>query len=101
MSAQNRTSLEFCLAWDMPKITFGAREKEHSRSVRRMLLASEDPAVTCGVFLFVFFQEIHALLRKQRRRSPPAEPPRSNAIRRVGEEHRGVAEARLTGQVLL
>lgn len=33
VSAQNRNSLEFSLAWDMPKITFGAREKEHCRSV--------------------------------------------------------------------
>lgn len=29
--AQSRETLEFCLAWDMPQITFGSREKEHSR----------------------------------------------------------------------
>lgn len=29
--ANGRNTLEFCLAWDMPKITFGSREKEHVR----------------------------------------------------------------------
>lgn len=33
VATQNRSSLEFCLAWDMPKITFGSNEREHSRSV--------------------------------------------------------------------
>lgn len=32
--AQSRNTLEFCLAWDMPKITFGSREKEHNRYVK-------------------------------------------------------------------
>lgn len=29
--AHGHNSLEFCLAWDMPKITFGSREREHIR----------------------------------------------------------------------
>lgn len=33
--AQSRNTLEFCLAWDMPQITFGSREKEHSRYVKQ------------------------------------------------------------------
>lgn len=32
--AQSRNTLEFCLAWDMPKITFGSREKEHYRYIK-------------------------------------------------------------------
>lgn len=31
VSAHKHNTLEFCLAWDMPQITFGSREKEHSR----------------------------------------------------------------------
>lgn len=27
----SRNTLEFCLAWDMPKITFGSGEREHRR----------------------------------------------------------------------
>ncbi|KAM4536826.1 non-lysosomal glucosylceramidase isoform 1-T2 [Odontesthes bonariensis] len=33
--AQKRNSLEFCLAWDMPKISFGSREREHIRRYAR------------------------------------------------------------------
>lgn len=29
--AQSQNSLEFSLSWDMPKITFGSREREHTR----------------------------------------------------------------------
>lgn len=29
--AHGHNSLEFSLAWDMPKITFGSREREHIR----------------------------------------------------------------------
>lgn len=29
--AHKLNSLEFCLAWDMPRITFGSREREHVR----------------------------------------------------------------------
>lgn len=50
---------------------------------------------------FVCVQEIHALLWQQRRRLPAAEPPRLNALQRVGKEHRGVAEAHFTGQVFI
>lgn len=35
--AQSRNTLEFCLAWDMPQITFGSREKEHSRYGKSIL----------------------------------------------------------------
>ncbi|CAG12815.1 unnamed protein product, partial [Tetraodon nigroviridis] len=35
VSAQNRNCLEFSLAWDMPKITFGAGEQQHSRRYTR------------------------------------------------------------------
>lgn len=50
-------------------------------------------------YFFRVFQEIHPLLWKQRRRVPSAEPPRFDPLRRVGEEHRGVAETCFTGQV--
>uniref|UniRef100_A0A671TX11 Non-lysosomal glucosylceramidase n=1 Tax=Sparus aurata TaxID=8175 RepID=A0A671TX11_SPAAU len=33
--AQSRNTQEFCLAWDMPKITFGSREREHLRRYTR------------------------------------------------------------------
>ncbi|XP_044197254.1 non-lysosomal glucosylceramidase [Thunnus albacares] len=33
--AQSHNTLEFCLAWDMPKITFGSREREHIRRYTR------------------------------------------------------------------
>ncbi|KAF7706599.1 non-lysosomal glucosylceramidase [Silurus meridionalis] len=33
--AHGHNSLEFCLAWDMPKITFGSREREHIRRYAR------------------------------------------------------------------
>ena len=33
VAAQSRNTQEFCLAWDMPKITFGSREREHLRYV--------------------------------------------------------------------
>ncbi|XP_030017788.1 non-lysosomal glucosylceramidase-like [Sphaeramia orbicularis] len=33
--AQSHNMLEFCLAWDMPKITFGSREREHIRRYTR------------------------------------------------------------------
>lgn len=61
----------------------------------RMSFPSDESIAT----FFRVFQEIHPLLRKRRRRVPSAEPPRFDALRRVGEEHRGVAEACLTGQV--
>ncbi|XP_061525221.1 non-lysosomal glucosylceramidase isoform X1 [Phycodurus eques] len=32
---QSRNTLEFCLAWDMPKITFGSRERQHHRRYTR------------------------------------------------------------------
>ncbi|XP_077400919.1 non-lysosomal glucosylceramidase [Vanacampus margaritifer] len=32
---QGRNTLEFCLAWDMPKITFGSRERQHHRRYTR------------------------------------------------------------------
>ncbi|TNM93595.1 hypothetical protein fugu_001771 [Takifugu bimaculatus] len=35
VATQSRSSLEFCLAWDMPKITFGSGGKEHSRRYTR------------------------------------------------------------------
>ncbi|XP_056884156.1 non-lysosomal glucosylceramidase [Takifugu flavidus] len=35
VATQSRGSLEFCLAWDMPKITFGSGGKEHSRRYTR------------------------------------------------------------------
>uniref|UniRef100_A0A3P8USU4 Non-lysosomal glucosylceramidase n=1 Tax=Cynoglossus semilaevis TaxID=244447 RepID=A0A3P8USU4_CYNSE len=31
VAAQSRNTLEFCLSWDMPRITFGSREREHFR----------------------------------------------------------------------
>lgn len=31
VAAHGLNTLEFCLAWDMPKVTFGSREKEHVR----------------------------------------------------------------------
>lgn len=31
--AQGHNTLEFCLSWDMPKMTFGSREREHIRYV--------------------------------------------------------------------
>lgn len=33
--AQGHNSLEFCLAWDMPKIMFGSRERQHLRRYTR------------------------------------------------------------------
>lgn len=33
--AQGHNSLEFCVAWDMPKILFGSREREHIRRYTR------------------------------------------------------------------
>ncbi|XP_032399988.1 non-lysosomal glucosylceramidase [Etheostoma spectabile] len=33
--AQSHNRLEFCLAWDMPTITFGSREREHIRRYTR------------------------------------------------------------------
>lgn len=38
VAAQGRNTLEFCLAWDMPIITFGSREREHIRYIYRMLV---------------------------------------------------------------
>ncbi|XP_028821210.1 non-lysosomal glucosylceramidase [Denticeps clupeoides] len=35
VSAHGHTCLELCLAWDMPVITFGSREKEHLRRYTR------------------------------------------------------------------
>lgn len=35
--ADAHNSLEFCLAWDMPKITFGSREREHIRYTHLLL----------------------------------------------------------------
>ena len=34
MPAQGHNSLEFCLAWDMPNIMFGSRERKHTRYVK-------------------------------------------------------------------
>ncbi|XP_036452075.1 non-lysosomal glucosylceramidase isoform X2 [Colossoma macropomum] len=35
VAAQGHNSVEFSLAWDMPKMTFGSREKEHRRRYTR------------------------------------------------------------------
>ncbi|XP_064787505.1 non-lysosomal glucosylceramidase isoform X2 [Oncorhynchus masou masou] len=42
--AQGHNDLEFSLAWDMPKITFGSREREHVRRYTRFFGTKADAA---------------------------------------------------------
>lgn len=40
---QSRNTLEFSLAWDMPKITFGSGEKDHRRYIKHKRKERREP----------------------------------------------------------
>ncbi|XP_068611885.1 non-lysosomal glucosylceramidase [Brachionichthys hirsutus] len=55
--AQSRNTLEFCLAWDMPKITFGSREREHVRRYTRYFGTDGNAAPSLGHYALTHYSQ--------------------------------------------
>ncbi|XP_043934461.1 non-lysosomal glucosylceramidase isoform X1 [Protopterus annectens] len=55
--ARGQHCLEFCLAWDMPKIYFGSREKEHLRRYTRYFGSSGDAASELCHYALTHYKE--------------------------------------------
>ncbi|XP_061769627.1 non-lysosomal glucosylceramidase isoform X2 [Nerophis ophidion] len=54
---QGRNTLEFCLAWDMPKISFGSREKEHHRRYARYFGSKGDASPSLSHYALTHYTE--------------------------------------------
>uniref|UniRef100_A0A665US71 Non-lysosomal glucosylceramidase n=1 Tax=Echeneis naucrates TaxID=173247 RepID=A0A665US71_ECHNA len=57
VSAQGHNSLEFCLAWDMPKITFGSREREHIRRYTRYFGTKGDASPSLSHYALTHYRQ--------------------------------------------
>uniref|UniRef100_A0A3Q2XUW4 Non-lysosomal glucosylceramidase n=1 Tax=Hippocampus comes TaxID=109280 RepID=A0A3Q2XUW4_HIPCM len=53
---QGRSTLEFCLAWDMPKITFGSRERQHHRRYTRFFGSEGDASPSLSHYALTHYQ---------------------------------------------
>uniref|UniRef100_A0A8D3EFP3 Non-lysosomal glucosylceramidase n=1 Tax=Scophthalmus maximus TaxID=52904 RepID=A0A8D3EFP3_SCOMX len=54
--AQSRSTLEFCLAWDMPKITFGSGEREHTRRYTRFFGTKGDASPSLSHYALTHYK---------------------------------------------
>ncbi|KAE8279198.1 Non-lysosomal glucosylceramidase [Larimichthys crocea] len=57
VAAQGRNTLEFCLAWDMPIITFGSREREHIRRYTRYFGTKGDASPSLSHYALTHYRE--------------------------------------------
>ncbi|KAM8882006.1 non-lysosomal glucosylceramidase [Synchiropus picturatus] len=57
VSAQSRNTLEFCIGWDMPKITFGSREREHTRRYTRYFGTKGDACPSLCHYAFTHYKQ--------------------------------------------
>ncbi|XP_043543049.1 non-lysosomal glucosylceramidase isoform X3 [Chiloscyllium plagiosum] len=55
--ARKQNVVEFCLAWDMPKIHFGSREKEHARWYTRFFGTSGDAAPALSHYSLTHYKQ--------------------------------------------
>ncbi|XP_061664715.1 non-lysosomal glucosylceramidase isoform X2 [Syngnathoides biaculeatus] len=53
---QRRNTLEFCLAWDMPKITFGSRETQHHRRYTRYFGSEGDASPSLSHYALAHYK---------------------------------------------
>ncbi|XP_037116133.1 non-lysosomal glucosylceramidase-like isoform X1 [Syngnathus acus] len=56
VSPRGRNTLEFCLAWDMPVITFGARERQHHRRYTRYFGSKGDAAPSLSHYALTHYK---------------------------------------------
>lgn len=57
VAAQGHNSLEFCLAWDMPKIMFGSREREHLRRYTRYFGTAGDMCPSLSHYALTHYKQ--------------------------------------------
>uniref|UniRef100_W5MSZ8 Non-lysosomal glucosylceramidase n=1 Tax=Lepisosteus oculatus TaxID=7918 RepID=W5MSZ8_LEPOC len=57
VAAMGQNSLEFSLAWDMPKVTFGAGEREHLRRYTRFFGGSGDAAPALSLYALTRYRD--------------------------------------------
>ncbi|KAK7910313.1 hypothetical protein WMY93_014997 [Mugilogobius chulae] len=55
--AQGHNSLEFCLAWDMPKIMFGSRERQHTRRYTRYFGTKGDACPSLSHYALTHYKQ--------------------------------------------
>ncbi|TKS92974.1 Non-lysosomal glucosylceramidase [Collichthys lucidus] len=57
VAAQGHNTLEFCLSWDMPIITFGSREREHIRRYTRYFGTKGDASPSLSHYALTHYRE--------------------------------------------
>uniref|UniRef100_A0A672FW39 Non-lysosomal glucosylceramidase n=1 Tax=Salarias fasciatus TaxID=181472 RepID=A0A672FW39_SALFA len=57
VAAHGHGSLEFCLCWDMPTITFGSREREHSRRYTRYFGTKGDASPSLSHYALTHYRQ--------------------------------------------
>lgn len=55
--ARGQGTLEFCLAWDMPRVYFGSQEKEHLRRYTRFFSSNGDAGPALSHYALTHYQE--------------------------------------------
>ncbi|XP_062239841.1 non-lysosomal glucosylceramidase [Platichthys flesus] len=55
--AQGHNTLELCLAWDMPNITFGSREREHMRRYTRFFGTKGDASPSLSHYALTHYKQ--------------------------------------------
>ncbi|CAB1421470.1 unnamed protein product [Pleuronectes platessa] len=55
--AQGHNTLELCLAWDMPNITFGSREREHVRRYTRFFGTKGDASPSLSHYALTHYKQ--------------------------------------------
>ncbi|XP_072353279.1 non-lysosomal glucosylceramidase isoform X2 [Scyliorhinus torazame] len=55
--SKNQNVVEFCLAWDMPKIHFGSREKEHARRYTHFFGTSGEAAPALSHYSLTHYRD--------------------------------------------
>ncbi|XP_034425303.1 non-lysosomal glucosylceramidase isoform X1 [Hippoglossus hippoglossus] len=57
VAAQSHNTLELCLAWDMPNITFGSREREHVRRYTRFFGTKGDASPSLSHYALTHYKQ--------------------------------------------
>ncbi|XP_068584291.1 non-lysosomal glucosylceramidase [Cebidichthys violaceus] len=65
--AQSRNSLEFCLSWDMPTITFGSRERTHLRRYTRYFGSKADASPSLSHYALTHYRQWEASIEEWQR----------------------------------
>ncbi|TNN72037.1 Non-lysosomal glucosylceramidase [Liparis tanakae] len=63
----SRSSLEFCLTWDMPTITFGSREREHTRRYARFFGSKGDAAPSLAHYALTHYRRWESSIEEWQR----------------------------------